>query len=199
MRTRQSISLPERPKARPDQAHALATTPSSVRCNHARRHTPVKRCSVRHGCRQPAARHRHKQATQPASTGLAHHRRLRYPRRRLRTRLSCTDLGAVPVQQHRTNRVTRGDRFNIPRPHDNTSRFGQYLLDPRSCPTTLRLSPPDVPTFAPTTTDASTPSYVNPPDKDPTLTPAVTDTTRLPDDPAPTTHTTDVSDPHTVA
>jgi hypothetical protein len=74
-----------------------------------------------------------------------------------------------------------------------------YRLAPKSAPLTLMLPPPTLTAFATNKLDALLVSYDSPPLTDPTLAPALTDSTRLPSPPAPTLHTTHVSDNHTVA
>ena len=75
----------------------------------------------------------------------------------------------------------------------------QYRLVPKSAPLTLMLPPPVPPRFTPRTLDTDSPSYDAASLIDPTSSPLVTTTAKLPHAPVATLHTTDVSDTPSVA
>ena len=74
-----------------------------------------------------------------------------------------------------------------------------HLLVPKSSPLTVTLPPAVVASFAPPTLDTPLPSYDIICVSDPTTSPDVTASPRLPPTPPPTLHTNDVSDTHAVA
>ena len=75
----------------------------------------------------------------------------------------------------------------------------QYRLVPKSAPLTLMLPPPVPPRFTPRTLDSDPPSYEAASLIDPTLSPLVIATAKLPHAPAATLQITKVSDTHSVA
>ena len=79
-----------------------------------------------------------------------------------------------------------------------TRALAQYRLVPKSAPLTLMLPSPVPPRFTPRTLDAIPPSYDPASLIDPTLSPLVIATAKLPHTPVATLHVTDVSDTHSV-